>query len=44
MGYNTEFQGYFFINRPLDEDTQKIIKGLNYTRRVKKIQINWQKN
>lgn len=36
MGYNTEFQGYFFINRPLDEDTQKIIKGLNYTRRVKR--------
>ena len=36
MGYDTDFTGSFDIDRPLDKETQKILKGLNYTRRVKR--------
>jgi len=39
MGYDTDFIGSFEIDRPLDEETQKILKGLNYTRHMKRDSI-----
>ena len=36
MGYDTDFTGSFSLDRPLDKETKKILKGLNYTRRVKR--------
>ena len=36
MGYDTDFEGFFLLDKQLDKETQKIIKGLNYTRRVKR--------
>lgn len=32
-GYDTAFSGQFTLNRPLDAETQRILKGLNETRR-----------
>ena len=34
MGYSTEFNGEFKINKPLDAATYKLLKGLNETRRM----------
>ena len=34
MGYTTEFSGRFEIDRPVDEETSKLINGLNETRRM----------
>jgi len=36
MGYTTEFQGEFKIDKPVDEDTYKLLVGLNTTRRMKR--------
>jgi len=34
MGYTTEFSGEFKINKPLDDDTYKLLDGLSKTRRM----------
>lgn len=36
MGYTTKFEGEFRINRKLDDDTFKLLKGLSETRRMKR--------
>lgn len=36
MGYTTEFQGFFKLDKPLDKETKKILDGLNRTRRMKR--------
>ena len=36
MGYDTDFIGSFDIDKPLDKETQKILKGLNQTRHMKR--------
>ncbi len=36
MGYTTEFKGKFDLDKPLDEDTYKLLKGLSETRRMKR--------
>lgn len=36
MGYTTDFSGCFNLNKPLDRETQNILKGLNNTRRMKR--------
>jgi hypothetical protein len=36
MGYTTEFKGSFGVEPALDEKTQKLIRGLNTTRRMKR--------
>lgn len=34
MGYNTDFYGEFKINKPVDDKTASILRGLSTTRRV----------
>jgi hypothetical protein len=34
MGYDTDFSGYFKIDRPVDEDTYNLLYGLATTRRM----------
>ena len=34
MGYNTCFEGNIEINKPVDEKTKKLLKGLASTRRM----------
>lgn len=34
MGYTTSFDGEFKIDRPVDNDTYNLLKGLNETRRM----------
>jgi hypothetical protein len=34
MGYTTEFEGHFQVDRPVDDDTLKLLTGLNRTRRM----------
>jgi hypothetical protein len=36
MGYSTDFEGEFYIDRPVDEETYKLLSGLNETRRMKR--------
>lgn len=36
MGYTTDFKGHFVFNRPLDDETCKLLTGLAATRRVKR--------
>lgn len=36
MGYSTDFNGEFKINKPLDQGTFELINGLALTRRVKR--------
>lgn len=36
MGYSTDFNGSFKINKPVDEDTAILLRGLNATRRMKR--------
>jgi hypothetical protein len=36
MGYNTYFYGQWTLDRPLDDKTAAILRGLNETRRVKR--------
>ena len=36
MGYNTCFEGCIEINKPLDEETKKLLKGLASTRRMRR--------
>ena len=36
MGYNTEFDGQFDFNKPLDDDTYNLLEGLATTRRMKR--------
>ena len=36
MGYSTDFGGSFEIDKPLDKNTLKLLKGLNTTRRMKR--------
>ena len=36
MGYTTDFYGSFELDRPLDDDTYKLLKGLSRTRRMKR--------
>jgi len=36
MGYHTDFHGEFTIDKPVDEDTYKLLDGLNKTRRMKR--------
>lgn len=36
MGYTTYFSGSFKLNKPLDDETFKLLKGLNETRRMKR--------
>ena len=36
MGYTTEFQGQFHVNKTIDEDTKKLINGIASTRRMKR--------
>jgi hypothetical protein len=36
MGYTTSFWGEFTIDKPVDEDTYKLLDGLNKTRRMKR--------
>jgi hypothetical protein len=36
MGYSTDFYGQFQLDRPADPELQRILKGLNKTRRVKR--------
>lgn len=34
MGYTTDFEGEFELNKKLDDETFKLLKGLNKTRRM----------
>jgi hypothetical protein len=34
MGYTTDFNGQFDLNKPLDSDTHSLLDGLNRTRRM----------
>ena len=36
MGYTTEFFGEFKLNKKLDDETYKLLKGLSTTRRMKR--------
>lgn len=36
MGYSTEFKGAWILNKPLDQKTAAILKGLSTTRRMKR--------
>lgn len=36
MGYSTDFYGSFKVDRPVDDDTLKLLVGLNQTRRMKR--------
>ena len=36
MGYSTDFSGKFIIDRPVDDDTFALLKGLDSTRRMKR--------
>lgn len=36
MGYTTEFEGHFTIDRPVDEDTYKLLRGISETRRMRR--------
>ena len=36
MGYSTDFSGKFTVNKPVDEETAKLLKGLATTRRMKR--------
>lgn len=36
MGYHTEFKGSFTIDRPVDEETYELLRGLGTTRRMKR--------
>lgn len=36
MGYNTDFEGAFTIDRPVDDQTYELLVGLASTRRVKR--------
>jgi len=36
MGYTTSFNGEFKIDRPVDDETRKLLEGLNKTRRMKR--------
>ena len=36
MGYNTCFEGSINIDKPVDEETKKLLHGLNTTRRMKR--------
>jgi len=36
MGYTTEFQGEFNIDKPLSDEIYNLINGLNQTRRMKR--------
>jgi hypothetical protein len=36
MGYTTDFSGEFTIDKPVDEETYKLLNGLNRTRRMKR--------
>lgn len=36
MGYTTYFNGQFTIDKPVDEETYKLLDGLNKTRRMKR--------
>ena len=36
MGYSTEFEGSFKINKPVDDDTYELLYGLATTRRMKR--------
>lgn len=36
MGYTTEFSGHFLVDRPVDDDTLKLLTGLSSTRRMKR--------
>ncbi len=36
MGYSTQFSGSFNINKPVDEETFNLLKGLSETRRMKR--------
>jgi len=37
MGYNTDFDGCFKLDRTLDLGTRKLLEGLNRTRRMKRL-------
>jgi hypothetical protein len=36
MGYNTSFLGSIYLDKPLDDDTYNLLKGINATRRMKR--------
>ena len=36
MGYSTDFDGRLNINKPVDAETEKVLVGLNTTRRIKR--------
>jgi len=36
MGYTTDFEGEFKINKPVDNETAKLLRGLTTTRRMKR--------
>ena len=36
MGYTTDFEGEFKVDKPVDEDTYKLLRGLQETRRIKR--------
>jgi len=36
MGYITDFSGQFNLDKPLDDETYTLLKGLNETRRMKR--------
>lgn len=36
MGYTTEFEGHFITDRPVDEETYDLLRGLATTRRMKR--------
>ena len=36
MGYHTDFHGEFTIDKPVDEETYKLLDGLNKTRRMRR--------
>lgn len=40
MGYNTDFEGGFKINKPVDEETYKLLLGLANTRRMKRSDLD----
>lgn len=40
MGYTTDFEGGFKINKPVDEETYKLLIGLANTRRMKRSDLD----
>jgi hypothetical protein len=36
MGYSTDFEGKFTIDKPVDDETYKLLRGLATTRRMKR--------